>query len=47
MQKFINIFMGKIKNLKNWKDKENNNYEDGIFIGKTNDEYPLKVFFKL
>ena len=44
IQKFINIFMGKIKNLKNWKDEENNNYEDGIFIRKSNDEYPLKVF---
>ena len=46
MQKFINIFMGN-QIFKNCKDEENNNYEDGIFIGKTNDEYPLKVFFKL
>ena len=43
IQKFINIFMGN-QIFKNCKDKENNNYEDGIFIGKSNDEYPLKVF---
>ncbi len=33
--------------FKNWKDEENNNYEDGIFIGNSNDEYPLKVIFQI
>ncbi len=33
--------------FKNCKDEGNNNYEDGIFIGNSNDEYPLKVIFQI
>ncbi len=46
IQKFINIFMGN-QIFKNCKDEGNNNYEDGIFIGNSNDEYPLKVIFQI
>ncbi len=46
IQKFINIFLGN-QIFKNCKDEEKNNYEDGIFIWKSNDEYPLKVIFQI
>ena len=31
--------------FKNCKDEENNNYEDGIFIGNSNDELSFKSYF--
>ena len=45
IQKYIDIFIGKIKYLRNYKDEDNT--ELNTFEEKSNADYPLKIIFKI